>query len=429
MQIGEFAKICSTRISVLRHYDKLGLLIPSYTEPFTGYRYYSADQITDFLRISALKQAGFSLAEIRDILVTVTDDGDILRLFERRQAELMETLENLNKAKKMILEGVPMIHVIFKETTDGITACTTKVNDCDFGKACEKLDEAVATGNYQRISGFRSLGEPLSGEVEAVCDVVKLTDRITVPLNDNADIPFENDETLVGKWQIVGQYAVKEDFYADREHLKKGTWYGEKMKELYFLPGGEQYWCYRWTKGKLICRNGDGTAVNPFESAEYDGDRYLFVQWKSYCYRRGGKPVILVLRQLDHRAYTKEEIMHRDDVDLPFVQDAAVHGRWTAHSAFREREQFDPSETDDRLFWTGIEFSDDGSCMSSYGERVVSNTWTKGYVLDKRQHTASAYEIVHTDGADYLIIQWKNGDYTYGGYLPGYYAFVKEKHS
>ena len=38
MQIGEFAKICNTRISVLRHYDKLGLLTPSRIDPATGYR-------------------------------------------------------------------------------------------------------------------------------------------------------------------------------------------------------------------------------------------------------------------------------------------------------------------------------------------------------------------------------------------------------
>lgn len=30
MQIGEFAKICHTKISVLRHYDKEGLLQPDY---------------------------------------------------------------------------------------------------------------------------------------------------------------------------------------------------------------------------------------------------------------------------------------------------------------------------------------------------------------------------------------------------------------
>ena len=38
MKIGEFAKACKTRISVLRHYDELGLLRPCYVDRFTEYR-------------------------------------------------------------------------------------------------------------------------------------------------------------------------------------------------------------------------------------------------------------------------------------------------------------------------------------------------------------------------------------------------------
>ena len=48
MQIGEFAKICGTKITVLRHYDKEGLLEPDYVDAFTGYRYYSNEQIPVF---------------------------------------------------------------------------------------------------------------------------------------------------------------------------------------------------------------------------------------------------------------------------------------------------------------------------------------------------------------------------------------------
>ena len=61
MKIGEFAKLCSTRISVLRHYDKEKLLVPEYTDAFSGYRYYSSEQLLVFRRITALKKAGFSL--------------------------------------------------------------------------------------------------------------------------------------------------------------------------------------------------------------------------------------------------------------------------------------------------------------------------------------------------------------------------------
>ena len=49
MKIGEFAKMCGTKISVLRHYDREKLLEPQYTDKFSGYRYYSSAQILTFI--------------------------------------------------------------------------------------------------------------------------------------------------------------------------------------------------------------------------------------------------------------------------------------------------------------------------------------------------------------------------------------------
>ncbi len=53
-------------------------------------------------------------------------------------------------------------------------------------------------------------------------------------------------------------------------------------------------------------------------------------------------------------------------------------------------------------------------------------TWTKGYVLRKFNSTACAYEIRREDGRDFLIIEWKSGDYRYGGFDTNYYVFVRE---
>ncbi|MGN1345172.1 MAG: helix-turn-helix domain-containing protein [Eubacteriales bacterium] len=423
MQIGEFAKLCGTKISVLRHYDKRNLLPPAYTDPFTGYRYYSAEQIPVFLRITALKQAGFSLSEIADLLATTDSDEEIVRLFERKEAALMDTLDNLKQAKQMMLKGVKPMEVIFLETGNGLLARSPKMDGNDFPKACELLEEAIAAGNYQRVSGYRAYGEPQSNEIEAVCDVIRLDEACTVPLNDAADLPFEDDKAVIGRWQVLGQYAVKEDFYAGRS--RKGSWYGGTIKTLYFLLDGERYWCYRWTKGYLIYENGRNTTVNPYEMEEYDGERYLFIHWKSYDYRRGGKPVILVLKQLDCAAYTKEEIARCDNTDLPFVLDGQMLGKWKAHSSFRSRDEFDPAQPEEAPFWKGVEFRKDGTCVKFLGSRSFVQEWTKGFLLNKQMHLAEAYELLQADGEEYLIIEWKNGDYQYGGFLPGYYAFAR----
>jgi hypothetical protein len=50
--------------------------------------------------------------------------------------------------------------------------------------------------------------------------------------------------------------------------------------------------------------------------------------------------------------------------------------------------------------------------------------FTKGFLL--RKDLACAYEIQNIYGKDYLFMEWKNGDYIYGGRKPQYYVFARE---
>ena len=72
LKIGDFSKLTRVSVKMLRHYDDLDLLKPAQVDPFTGYRYYAADQLPRLNRIIALKDIGFSLDEIHHLL-----DGDV----------------------------------------------------------------------------------------------------------------------------------------------------------------------------------------------------------------------------------------------------------------------------------------------------------------------------------------------------------------
>lgn len=99
MKIGDFAKLCGTRISILQHYDRVGVLRPLYTDRFTGYRYYDPSQAVLFERISQLKAAGFTLTEIRRILYT---DVEVSEMFAKRKAVLERQLGMLEQLEKTI---------------------------------------------------------------------------------------------------------------------------------------------------------------------------------------------------------------------------------------------------------------------------------------------------------------------------------------
>lgn len=424
MQIGKFAEVCRTRISVLRHYDKLGLLVPAYIDRFTGYRYYTEEQIHAYVHIAALKQAGFSLTEIKDILAQEHSDSDILALFDRKHADLTLTLRHLEEAKQMMTNTKNTMNITYEQTAEGLLATSEARNVNDFSKTCEQTETALAIDGYQRISAYRAMGEPMGEAVRAACLVVKLGEESITP-HDDTDLPFEDDPSVVGKWQIMGTYAVEDDFFAGR--LCDRRWWGDNVKVLHFLPNGQRYWCYGWTRGKVLFNNGSSSSVNPYTLQEYEGERYMFVSLKSYHYRRGGQPVVLVLRQLDHVARTKWDIARKDDVDLGFVLDERVLGAWQRYGSCRTVESFEPvSDREDEGFFRHLVLERDGSCTLQLGENSVRRVWTHGSILDKTAHTASAYRLLHVDGVEYLLAEWKNGDYIWGGMDPKYVVFTRD---
>jgi effector-binding domain-containing protein len=85
---------------MLRHYDKLGLLKPAQTDPFTGYRLYSADQLPRLNRILALRDLGLSLEQISSLLGEDLSARDMLSMLAQKREEV----ERLIHAEQSRLE-------------------------------------------------------------------------------------------------------------------------------------------------------------------------------------------------------------------------------------------------------------------------------------------------------------------------------------
>lgn len=91
LKIGDFSKLSRVSIRMLRHYDEIGLLRPVSIDPSTGYRHYSEEQLPTAGRIAALKDMGFGLADIREILQNYDDR----ETFEARLAAKRSELQTL----------------------------------------------------------------------------------------------------------------------------------------------------------------------------------------------------------------------------------------------------------------------------------------------------------------------------------------------
>lgn len=94
-RIGEFSRFSRVSVKMLRHYDELGLLTPARVDPFTNYRYYSADQLPRLHRIVALKDLGFRLDEIGVLLDGELSVEQLLGMLKLRQGELRQQMREM----------------------------------------------------------------------------------------------------------------------------------------------------------------------------------------------------------------------------------------------------------------------------------------------------------------------------------------------
>lgn len=90
-KIGMFAQINHVTVKALRFYEEQKLLLPAYVDGENGYRYYTMNQMADIQRITALKQAGFTLEEIK----LINQGADTASLLSSKKAALLRKIAEL----------------------------------------------------------------------------------------------------------------------------------------------------------------------------------------------------------------------------------------------------------------------------------------------------------------------------------------------
>ncbi|MCQ2276919.1 MAG: MerR family transcriptional regulator [Bacteroidales bacterium] len=127
LKIGEFSQMMQVTVKTLRHYEQKGLLLPDEVDEWTGYRYYSIDQMQKLNTIRNLQQLGFSLDEIKEIFEEDSQVPTIEQLSEKieetqRQLQKLRTRrerllhwrntrKNISKMEKFSIQSLPEIIV------------------------------------------------------------------------------------------------------------------------------------------------------------------------------------------------------------------------------------------------------------------------------------------------------------------------------
>lgn len=92
IKIGDFARLSQVSVVTLRYYDEMDLLKPVQVDAFTGYRFYSANQLPRLNRILALKDLGFSLEQIKLMLADGLAPEQLRAMLTQQSSEVQKRL-------------------------------------------------------------------------------------------------------------------------------------------------------------------------------------------------------------------------------------------------------------------------------------------------------------------------------------------------
>ncbi len=179
LSIGDFARYAGVSVRMLRHYDGIGLLTPSYVDPSTGYRSYRPELLARAHTIVALRDLGFSLAQIGTLLEGRPTTAGLRAMLEERRRELEGQIESdlarLADVERRLrlMEGDSTMDLEFTEkplpavTLAQVTGFVKDVDDVGtrigpmFEQLVRHIEEAGEKPSHPAIAWYAADGEGL----------------------------------------------------------------------------------------------------------------------------------------------------------------------------------------------------------------------------------------------------------------------------
>ena len=202
LKIGEFSKLSRVSVRMLRHYDEIGLLKPAEIDRFTEYRYYREDQLPTAGRIAALKDMGFSLADIVRILEVYDDRDQLEQFFSARQREL-EAISKDTAHKLALL--------------DAARKRLRKEEDMSYNVTLKTIPERYAATIHMTIPRYEDEGIIWGKLAEETCRINLVEDDPCLCAVTYLDGEYKEENVEMMAWKTV------KGSYHDTEHVKFQT--------------------------------------------------------------------------------------------------------------------------------------------------------------------------------------------------------------
>lgn len=141
LKIGEFSQLMQVTVKTLRHYEQIGILKPCEVDQWTGYRYYKLDQMQQLQSIRYLKDVGFSLEEIRELM----ENNSLVPGIEQLESKIHACEEEL----KILLARRERLHQMVDSQR--------KLNSMD-KISIQELPEIIVASHRETIPNYEAVG-------------------------------------------------------------------------------------------------------------------------------------------------------------------------------------------------------------------------------------------------------------------------------
>lgn len=123
LTIGKLAALAETSTDTLRYYEREGLIRPA-DRTESGYRLYDKESARRIHFIKQAQQCGFTLTEIRDLLVLRNRDAACCGDVRKRAIEKKLQLEHKIKAMKSMSKALDRLIVDCADEAQPVGECT-----------------------------------------------------------------------------------------------------------------------------------------------------------------------------------------------------------------------------------------------------------------------------------------------------------------
>lgn len=240
---GEFAKIVGVTKHTLFHYDKLGIFSPQ-IKGENEYRYYSAFQVEPFFVISALKELGMPLKEIKAYL-DIRNPKELISLLNNQNEKIDKEINRLAAIKDLISQKIKTTQSLFNINEEKIFISKEAGELLFISSALPNSDYRnipLSFASHMKCCAENNITSPFSvGQMLSLKNVKEANYNLYNFFYTNISAPLENNNfytkeegNYLTSYHTTGYDSIGETYlkilqFADENNLILGDYFFEDV--------------------------------------------------------------------------------------------------------------------------------------------------------------------------------------------------------